>query len=103
MSLAVAERSLNFEHRDLHWGNVLVSQTKLKSLKYVIDGRTVNVATNGVKVAVIDFTLSRLTKGMFLVYLFPNGCHDSSLLLNVYIRHFNENLKYFYQYLSLSC
>lgn len=66
VSLAVAETELRFEHRDLHWGNVLVSQTKAKSLEYRIGGRTVSVETNGVKVAIIDFTLSRLTKGILL-------------------------------------
>jgi serine/threonine-protein kinase haspin len=68
LSLAVAERELHFEHRDLHWGNVLVSQTNLRVLEYAIDGRTMSVETCGVKVAVIDFTLSRLTKGTLFTF-----------------------------------
>ena len=66
LSLAVAERALNFEHRDLHWGNVLVSATESKTLEYAFDGQTMSVATDGVKVAIIDFTLSRLTKGLLI-------------------------------------
>jgi len=65
VSLAVAEKALSFEHRDLHWGNVLIAPTKKKRIEYVLDDRIVSVETEGIKVAVIDFTLSRLTKGRF--------------------------------------
>ena len=63
VSLAVAEKALNFEHRDLHWGNVLIAQTKKKRLEYLLDDRVLSVESEGIKVAIIDFTLSRLTKG----------------------------------------
>lgn len=63
MSLAVAERQLQFEHRDLHWGNILIKRTRQEYLEYLIDGRQFHVRTNGVQVTIIDFTLSRLTKG----------------------------------------
>jgi len=64
LSLAIAERSLQFEHRDLHWGNVLVQKTSESTLTYMLDGTEMSIDTHGVKVTIIDFTLSRLTKGM---------------------------------------
>lgn len=66
MSLAIAERSLEFEHRDLHWGNVLIKPTNQMTISYILDDETKEVATNGLKVTIIDFTLSRLRKGKIL-------------------------------------
>ncbi|XP_063221720.1 uncharacterized protein LOC134530636 isoform X2 [Bacillus rossius redtenbacheri] len=60
-SLAVAEVELEFEHRDLHWGNVLVSPTDDKAVSFRIHGTEVHVETKGVKATIIDFTLSRMT------------------------------------------
>ncbi|KAJ3086377.1 Serine/threonine-protein kinase haspin [Quaeritorhiza haematococci] len=62
VSLAVAEKKLNFEHRDLHWGNVLVAPTKVQVLSYQMGERLVKVQTGGIRVSLIDFTLSRLEK-----------------------------------------
>lgn len=62
-SLAVAERSLEFEHRDLHWGNVLIKSSAQTTLDYCLDGQTKTVSTGGLHVTIIDFTLSRLHKG----------------------------------------
>ncbi|MGH0134626.1 UNVERIFIED_CONTAM: hypothetical protein FKN15_023541 [Acipenser sinensis] len=59
-SLAVAEQALCFEHRDLHWGNILVKKTNLKEGKYTINGTTHNIVTNGVHINIIDYTISRL-------------------------------------------
>jgi len=64
LSLAIAERALEFEHRDLHWGNVLIQRTSESTLNYMLGGSSISVDTRGVKVTIIDFTLSRLTKGM---------------------------------------
>lgn len=65
-SLAVAEDAYQFEHRDLHWSNVLVSETAEGSVNYTFrsmgDGRH-SVRCSGVKAHIIDFTLSRLTTG----------------------------------------
>ncbi|KXZ49471.1 hypothetical protein GPECTOR_21g697 [Gonium pectorale] len=75
LSLAVAEASLCFEHRDLHWGNVLV-QPLLDatagqngtagggSAAWIVAqlrGQQLKVASHGVAATVIDFTQSRLT------------------------------------------
>nr|XP_023028498.1 uncharacterized protein LOC111516542 isoform X1 [Leptinotarsa decemlineata]XP_023028559.1 uncharacterized protein LOC111516542 isoform X2 [Leptinotarsa decemlineata] len=61
LALAVAENQLFFEHRDLHWGNVLLSTVeKNKVVNFCLDGETFNIQTKGVEVAIIDFTLSRI-------------------------------------------
>lgn len=62
-SLAVAEQALEFEHRDLHWGNVLISPTNKKNIEYFINGKKFALQTHGVLASIIDFTLSRMTKG----------------------------------------
>ncbi|RZB40203.1 uncharacterized protein BDFB_009022, partial [Asbolus verrucosus] len=60
-ALAVAESQLKFEHRDLHWGNILISNVdKNKTLRYRLNGKDIDVDTHGVEVTIIDFTLSRI-------------------------------------------
>ncbi|XP_078727653.1 serine/threonine-protein kinase haspin isoform X2 [Lampetra fluviatilis] len=60
VALAVAEEAICFEHRDLHWGNVLVKQTKKKKLSYRLFGQTFSMPTHGVQAKIIDYTLSRM-------------------------------------------
>ncbi|XP_038013550.1 serine/threonine-protein kinase haspin [Motacilla alba alba] len=67
-SLAVAEQELHFEHRDLHWGNVLVRSTELRELQYVLNGETRRIPTAGIHVNIIDYTLSRLDKDGLTVF-----------------------------------
>lgn len=65
-ALAIAEQAMEFEHRDLHWGNVLVKCiSDCEDISCCLHGEMVAVPACGVKVAIIDFTLSRLSKGMF--------------------------------------
>ncbi|XP_076026351.1 uncharacterized protein haspin [Genypterus blacodes] len=59
-ALAVAEQELQFEHRDLHWGNVLVRATKQKKGSFLLNGAAHCVETKGVHVSIIDYSLSRL-------------------------------------------
>ncbi|XP_064214196.1 uncharacterized protein LOC659764 [Tribolium castaneum] len=60
-ALAVAEAQLKFEHRDLHWGNVLINTVnKSKVLPFRLNGKEILVETNGVEATIIDFTLSRV-------------------------------------------
>ena len=59
-TLAVAEQSLQFEHRDLHWGNVLVKECTDKTTAFTIQGETFMVETGGTRTQIIDFSLSRL-------------------------------------------
>lgn len=61
-TLAVAESAVEFKHRDLHWGNILITSTKRgNQLNYSLDGETIAVDGNGLKLAIIDFTLSRMS------------------------------------------
>ncbi|XP_010609674.1 serine/threonine-protein kinase haspin isoform X2 [Fukomys damarensis] len=67
-SLAVAEASLHFEHRDLHWGNVLLKKTHLRELHYTLNGKTSTIPTHGLQVNIIDYTLSRLERDGIVVF-----------------------------------
>lgn len=60
ISLAVAENKLQFEHRDLHWGNVLIVPTNEKTLTFYLNGNPIEIQTHGVKTTIIDYTLSRI-------------------------------------------
>ena len=45
-TLAVAEQAIEFEHRDLHWGNVLVKEVKgTKVCEFKLDGDIFKVHT----------------------------------------------------------
>ncbi|XP_047430907.1 uncharacterized protein haspin [Mugil cephalus] len=59
-ALAVAEQELRFEHRDLHWGNLLVKATKHKTGSFLLNGTAHSLETRGVHVRIIDYSLSRL-------------------------------------------
>lgn len=59
-TLAAAECELEFEHRDLHWGNVLVRTTTQAMLPCRVKGVDILLRTQGMQVALIDFTASRL-------------------------------------------
>lgn len=58
--MAVAEKRFEFEHRDLHWGNILLSATDEKTVTFKLDGEAITIQTHGVKATIIDFTLSRM-------------------------------------------
>lgn len=60
LALAVAEKKLQFEHRDLHWGNILLSPTNDKFITFKINGNLFEVPSEGIKVTIIDYTLSRM-------------------------------------------
>ncbi|XP_025421593.1 myb-like protein D [Sipha flava] len=60
--LAVAEQQYNFEHRDLHIGNILVKRIAVSQrISFKLDGDIFTIPSHGVKVTIIDFTLSRIT------------------------------------------
>jgi serine/threonine-protein kinase haspin len=64
IALAVAEEACRFEHRDLHWGNVLLKPCGVDETKHAtLNGVQLVYPTRGVDVNVIDFTLSRLDLG----------------------------------------
>ncbi|XP_017786678.1 PREDICTED: putative serine/threonine-protein kinase haspin homolog [Nicrophorus vespilloides] len=69
-SLAVAESSLQFEHRDLHWGNVLISNTRHPkgTIFFNLNGRQVAVRSYNIQASIIDFTLSRITNDDICIF-----------------------------------
>lgn len=77
LTLAVAEKKYQFEHRDLHWGNILLQSTNDKEINYKIDGRLVTIPTNGVKATIIDYTLSRIVCDNNVFY--NDLAHDADL------------------------
>ena len=68
MSLAAAEAEFEFEHRDLHWGNVLIAKTNQETLDYYVSRMHYEVPTGGVLVSIIDFSLSRMSKEGYVVF-----------------------------------
>ena len=60
-ALAMAEKLLAFEHRDLHWGNVLIQTCTEKHIVFGHASETFKVETQGVRATIIDFSLSRLS------------------------------------------
>ncbi|XP_068228697.1 uncharacterized protein Haspin [Palaemon carinicauda] len=76
-TLAVAEQSLEFEHRDLHWGNVLIATTTKNYAEFKLNGALYSLETKGVMATVIDFTLSRLKMPNCVMY--NNLAEDPSL------------------------
>ncbi|VDM45339.1 unnamed protein product [Toxocara canis] len=76
-ALAVAEDRLCYEHRDLHVGNVLVSECDDRFREELIAFHKVRVSTYGVSVKVIDFTCSRMRKGSSTIFL--NLANDKAL------------------------
>ncbi|CRL00925.1 CLUMA_CG014243, isoform B [Clunio marinus] len=77
LTLAVAERKFEFEHRDLHWGNILIAPTTNKSVEFRFDSKVVKLPTNGVKVTIIDYSLSRMVYDGAVLY--DNLARDEEL------------------------
>lgn len=80
--LAVGEEAFQFEHRDLHWGNVLIAPTEQKFATFVLRGRAHRVARRGVAATVIDYSLSRLALPLpapAAAALYNDLAHDDGL------------------------
>ncbi|KAL3515873.1 hypothetical protein ACH5RR_022775 [Cinchona calisaya] len=69
LALAVAEAAYEFEHRDLHWGNILLNRKGSEMLSFTLEGRKVKVRTYGLLISIIDFTLSRINTGEDILFL----------------------------------
>lgn len=68
-ALAIAEEMLKFEHRDLHWGNVLIKQVKSKKyVRFILNGKIIRVLSQGIEVCIIDFTFSRINYENRVIY-----------------------------------
>ncbi|KAG4111664.1 hypothetical protein ERO13_D13G116600v2 [Gossypium hirsutum] len=68
-ALAVAEAAYEFEHRDLHWGNILLSRNGSVTVKFILEGKQISFRTYGLSVSIIDFTLSRINTGENILFL----------------------------------
>lgn len=103
-SLAVAEKVLKFEHRDLHWGNILIhhksihldanlNQTVCKTcqfysnanhdddfIQFCLNDRIHRIKQFGVNASIIDFTLSRLEQGDDQCYGRNNNINNNFLI-----------------------
>lgn len=61
-AIAIAEIELQFEHRDLHWGNILISRVPpYEKIIFKLGGKEVKIGSYGIKATIIDYTMSRLT------------------------------------------
>ncbi|GBM51517.1 Serine/threonine-protein kinase haspin [Araneus ventricosus] len=76
ISLAIAEETHLFEHRDLHLGNILVQRNASKTISYVLGGKAYSIPNHGLIVTIIDFTLSRVLHEGCIFY---NNLADDSL------------------------
>lgn len=68
LSLAVAESKFEFEHRDLHCGNILIEATTQEHVHFSLNGRSIAIPSNGVKATIIDYTLSRIRYNGHILY-----------------------------------
>lgn len=68
LALGIAEKKFQFEHRDLHWGNILLSATDEKFVNFKFNGNTFQIPSEGVKVTIIDYTLSRMSYEGIVLY-----------------------------------
>ena len=63
LCLAQGEMQCQFEHRDLHWGNILVEKTNMKKIEYEFKLKNgwviVELPQPSIKCTIIDFTLAR--------------------------------------------
>lgn len=68
-AIAIAEIELQFEHRDLHWGNILISRVPLhEKIIFKLGGKEVKIGSYGIKATIIDYTMSRLTTNGLDIY-----------------------------------
>lgn len=56
----VAEKAFEFEHRDLHMGNIMVKHTEKDTLKYMYVDKNIYLPSYNLQVKIIDTTFSRL-------------------------------------------
>ncbi|KAI9382907.1 hypothetical protein POPTR_013G003600v4 [Populus trichocarpa] len=67
--LAIAEAAYEFEHRDLHWGNILLRRNDSTTVQFILEGKKMIFRTSGLLISIIDFTLSRINTGQDILFL----------------------------------
>ena len=66
LALAVGESRFEFEHRDLHVGNILIKEVEADTkINFELRGDKLIYDTKGVQVTIIDFSLSRAVQALF--------------------------------------
>ncbi|KAM4027440.1 serine/threonine-protein kinase haspin [Anomaloglossus baeobatrachus] len=97
-ALAVAEEELRFEHRDLHWGNLLIEKSSSCTMSMCLRGERLDIPSGGIQVKIIDYTLSRLDKDGLTVFCDLSTDEElfqgkGDLQFDVYrgMRHENKN------------
>lgn len=70
---------MEFEHRDLHWGNILVQATDQSLFKYNLGNDVFEVKSNGVVATIIDFSLSRMVSKRDRCEVFSDLSKDTAL------------------------
>lgn len=60
LGFMVAEKAFEFEHRDLHLGNIMVKYTEKETLKYMYVDKNIYLPSHNLQVKLIDTTFSRL-------------------------------------------
>lgn len=68
LSLAAAEATYEYEHRDLHLGNIMVRTTKNPTVHFVVASREYRVDTEGKRAFIIDNTFARMRIGTDFYY-----------------------------------
>ncbi|XP_017491721.1 PREDICTED: putative serine/threonine-protein kinase haspin homolog [Rhagoletis zephyria] len=68
LSLAAAEATFEYEHRDLHLGNIMVRSTKNPTVHFVVASREYKVDTEGKRAFIIDNTFARMRIGSHHYY-----------------------------------
>lgn len=56
-ALALAEEKIQFEHRDLHLGNILIKETNIEKFSH----NNQSFDLNGIQCSIIDYSLSRMS------------------------------------------
>ena len=62
-AIIVLFQALQFEHRDLHRGNVLVRRTDQEYIHFRLDGVEYSIKSYGAMATIVDYTFSRITQG----------------------------------------
>jgi serine/threonine-protein kinase haspin len=87
-TLSLGEKACEFEHRDLHWGNILIDKSEddevlerlLDNLNLEDGGaELLDGGWGGVKVTLIDYTLSRARVDDIIGHVAHYGFEDESL------------------------
>lgn len=70
LALAVAEKSLDFEHRDMHWGNILISRTNEKQVSCRLGNEEISLQCNGIKVSIIYIFIHKIYQSITIVLFY---------------------------------